>query len=1181
MEHLEQQDREQLTIAMIAQEAVDSSSIEGEVLDRASVQSSIARHLGIKADAPRASAAEAGAAELMADLYRTYAAPLTDEMLCRWHAMLMNGRRDLREIGNYRTHADPMQIVSGAIHTPKVQFEAPPSERVPREMAKLIEWFNETGPLGATPAGALLRAGLVHLWIESIHAFEDGNGRLGRALAEKALAQSLDAPAIRAIAETIQRHRKAYYEQLQRASRSNEIRAWLNWFAEITLAAQEWCREHVAFLIAKARLFDRLRGKINGGQEKALLRMTLPSAVDPLTANFPLSGAACLLLWQRPTNFKMAGSELSNGNNGCYSMRTFWQPTPSSTLHTAFQARYITNSPLESGCRAIAKEYPWWSDDLSLLVRRLESDPVQGLPFVSTGALKADADTRVSHSGALRLFLTQFTSPLVLILIVGAVLSITLREWTDAAIILLIIGGSGILGFTQEYRASQAIAELRSRLVRKVRLRRGGQEVELAIDRVVPGDIALLKAGDLVPGDGRVLQSDGLLADEAVLTGEPFPVEKRPGAALVDAPITERTGALFAGTSIRSGSGCMLIVRTGKDTLFGAIEQDLEKAEQATEFARGLAGFGLMLMRVMLVVVALVLMGSMALGRDLMDSLLFAMALAVAISPQLLPAIVSVTLAAGARRMTQSGVLVRRLQAIENLGGMDLLCTDKTGTLTKGAIALSAAVDFDGATSTEVLRLAAINATFQTGMTSPLDEAVLASATAAGLDLTGFGRMSDRPYDFARRRFSVSVSQPDGGRITITKGAVAQVLADCMAVWSCGSPKPLDRERRSAIDAFVRDSAGQGFRVLALSSGEDGAACLQGFLLFFDPPKPEIEKTVAALGHRAISVRIVSGDNRYVSAHMADLIGLPSGQVMTGDEIASLDDDALAARCRDAHVFAEVEPQQKERIVRAFQKAGHAVGYMGDGINDAPALRAADVGISVDSAVDVARESADIVLLRPDLNAIRLGVEDGRRTFANTLKYVAITTSANFGNMVSMAVATVLLPFLPMLPVQILLNNFLSDLPAVTIASDSVDPERLAHAQRWDIGRIRHFMITFGLISTLFDLLTFGLLHWAVRADPALFRTGWFTVSLLTELAALLVLRTSRHFWSSSPAPLLLWSSVFVAILAVCLPYSGTIGDTFAFSPLPPAVMALLMLIVLVYALGTEIAKRRQSIVSA
>jgi len=822
----------------------------------------------------------------------------------------------------------------------------------------------------------------------------------------------------------------------------------------------------------------------------------------------------------------------------------------------------------------------WWATGIDPLLQQLQSGP-QGLA-------SAEAQRRVSgHAAASsgnapwRLFASQFASPLVLILIGGALLSLVLREWVDAAIILVIVLGSGVLGFTQEYRASQAIAELRSRLVRQVRVIRDGEEVALPFDQVVPGDVALLKAGDIVPGDGRLIESNGLLVDEAVLTGEAFPVEKQPGAAPRDAVVSRRLGALFEGTSVRSGTGRLLVVRTGKDTLFGAIERNLEKAEQATEFARGLAGFGRMLLRVMLVVVALVLAAAMTLGHDLMGSLLFAMALAVAISPELLPAIVSVTLAAGARRMAQDGVLVRRLQAIENMGGMDVLCTDKTGTLTKGAIALSAAVDADGRPSAPVLRLAAINASFQTGMASALDEAILASGAAHGVELAGIEKLAETPYDFARRRFSVSVRPPGEPAIVITKGAVNEVLADCSSVRRGGDVGPLGDEDRDRLQDFVREKGLGGFRALALSTGEAGQGCLEGFLLFYDPPKRGIKRTVSTLGRQGISVRIISGDNRHVSAHMAALIGLPEGELLTGEDIAALDDAALAARVAATSVFAEVEPQQKERIVRAFQQAGHAVGYMGDGINDAPALRAADVGISVDSAVDVARESADIVLLRPDLDAIRRGVEDGRRTFANTLKYIAITTSANFGNMVSMALATVLLPFLPLLPAQILLNNFLSDLPAVAIAGDSVDEETLAAAQRWQIGRIRSFMILFGLVSTVFDLMTFALLHFVTRADPETFRTSWFVVSLLTELAALLVLRTRRPFWRSAPSPFLLWSSVLIALLALYLPYSGPIAALFAFRPLAPGLLALLLAIVVVYALGTEFAKRHHSLVGS
>ena len=816
----------------------------------------------------------------------------------------------------------------------------------------------------------------------------------------------------------------------------------------------------------------------------------------------------------------------------------------------------------------------WWASDQTRLLQQLQS---------SEAGLSADEARRrwdghaasPTDGPAWRLLLSQFANPLVLILIAGAFLSLVLREWIDAAIILLIVLGSGILGFTQEYRASQAVAELRSRLVRQVRVVRDGGEGVVPYDQVVPGDVVLLKAGDIVPGDGRLLQGNGLLADEAVLTGESFPVEKEPGAVAADATLAARTGALFEGTSIRSGSGRLLVVVTGRRTRFGAIERELEKAERATEFARGLASFGRMLLRVMLVIVALVLAVATLLDRDLMGSLLFAMALAVAISPQLLPAIVNVTLAAGARQLARQGVLVRRLQAIENLGGMDVLCTDKTGTLTRGAIALSAALDPEGRHSADALRLAAINASLQSGMASALDDAILAAASAHGMAAAGVEKIGETPYDFTRRRFSVTVRLPEGKPLTITKGAVAEVLADCSGLRHGGAVTPLDAAGRESVQRLVRDKAQAGFRALALATGAEGQACLEGLLLFFDPPKAGIAGNVAAIEARGISVRIVSGDNRHVSRHVAATIGLPRGGLLTGEEIDALDDETLAARAAATTVFAEVEPQQKQRIVRAFQRAGHAVGYLGDGINDAPALRAADVGISVDSAVDVARESADIVLLRPDLDVIRRGVEEGRRTFANTLKYIAITTSANFGNMVSLALATVLLPFLPLLPVQILLNNFLSDLPAIAIAGDAVDEERLIAPQRWDIGRIRSFMILFGLVSTVFDLLTFALLALVLRADADTFRTSWFVVSLLTELAALFVLRTRRPFWRSAPSALLAWSSVFVAVVALCLPYGGALATAFSFRPLPAGLLTVLLGIVIVYALGTELAKRR------
>ncbi len=571
----------------------------------------------------------------------------------------------------------------------------------------------------------------------------------------------------------------------------------------------------------------------------------------------------------------------------------------------------------------------WWASDTVRLAAQLDSS-LGGLGSTEAARRGSGGPNRHRHAQTLRLFLSQFANPLVLILIFGVVLSLFLREWVDAAIILLIVVGSGLLGFTQEYSASKAIDELRQRLVRQVSLLRDGKTVRVPLDAVVPGDVALLQAGDLVPGDGRIIESSSLLVDEATLTGEPFPVEKSVAVSPAAATLAERTGALFEGTSIRSGTCRMLIVATGKDTIFGSIEQDLEKAEEATEFARGLTGFGTMLMRVMLCVVALVLIAAMLLGRDLVTSVLFAMALAVAISPELLPAIVSVTLAAGARRMTEHGVLVRRLQAIENLGGMDVLCTDKTGTLTVGSIALSGAVDTAGQASGQVLRLAAINARLQTSMASVLDDAVLAAAVASGLGDEKPEKQREVPYDFVRRRFTVTARLEDGSEITIKKGAVNEVLADCVDERSPHGIRPLDAARRTSIQDFVRSRAQDGFRVLAVSSGEEGNACLEGFLLFLDPPKPGIAKAVAALAGRGISVRIISGDNRYVSERMATIIGIEPGEVLTGDTIAALDDDALAAKISTVRVFAEVEPQQKERIVRALQSAGHAVGYMGE-----------------------------------------------------------------------------------------------------------------------------------------------------------------------------------------------------------------------------------------------------------
>jgi Mg2+-importing ATPase len=639
---------------------------------------------------------------------------------------------------------------------------------------------------------------------------------------------------------------------------------------------------------------------------------------------------------------------------------------------------------------------------------------------------------------------------------------------------------------------------------------------------------------------------------------------------------------------VRSGTANVLVTATGPATELACLATHISRGDEETDFERGLRRFGYLLTRVMIVIVLGVLSVNLMLGRPLTDSLLFALALAVGLSPELLPAIVSVTLSAGARAMAARGVLVRRLEAIENLGSMDVLCTDKTGTLTEGTIVLEAPLSPDGAPSPGLHALAVLNAKLQTGIDNPLDAAIVASAAKPGLPAAQPLKIDEIPYDFQRRRLTVVV-EPEGGerrhRI-ITKGAYTNVVSCCTSVLRDGLAVALDAETLKRLDSFYRRKGEEGFRVLGLATRDcdpkpsyrredEEDMTFAGFLLFLDPIKAEIASTIADLDRLSIRMKIVTGDNRYVAAHVGEAIGLDPLALLTGEKLHHMGDVALSRRVERTDIFAEVDPQQKERIVRALQRAGHAVGYLGDGINDAPALYEADVGISVDQAVDVARESADIVLLRRDLDALRAGIEDGRRTFANTLKYIRITTSANFGNMISMALATLVLPFLPLLPKQILLNNFLSDIPSIAISTDSIDPAEAESAQRWDIREVRSFMIVFGLASTAFDLLTFALLLGVFKVGEVAFQTSWFVVSLLTELAVLLVLRTRGPLRGSRPSPVLLWGTLAVAVIAVALPYAGRAAGIFNFAPLPLPIMVTALLVVAAYVAVTEALKLR------
>ena len=832
----------------------------------------------------------------------------------------------------------------------------------------------------------------------------------------------------------------------------------------------------------------------------------------------------------------------------------------------------------------------WWSEPVDSLLVCLAGAP-QGLT-AAEAALRLDRDGPNAVAEARidtpwRLALRQFASPLVLILVAGAGLSLVLRNWVDAATILAIVALSALLGFVQELRASGALARLRSRLALTSRVWRDGQPVQRPSRELVAGDVIELAAGHLVPADGVVLQARDFLVTEASLTGESLPVEKRPGLARADAPLRERTHCVFLGSSVRSGTARVLVVRTGRGTVLAGVASRLAERPPESAFARGVRQFGELLLRVMLVVVVIVLVANQWLGRPLVESLLFAVALAVGLSPELLPAIVSVSLARGARRLAAAGVLVRRLDAIEDLGTMNVLCTDKTGTLTRGTMALRAALDAQGRPSSEVMRWAHLNAAFETGIDNPLDAAIVQAAQAAGLDTAPWHKVDEIPYDFVRKRLTIVVEHPQhpGRAQLVTKGAFGPVLAVCDRVVQNGTEAALDDAGRLRLEAFVRQQGEQGVRVLGLALrqldaratfgvADEAGLLFAGFLCFEDPPKPDALATVHALAAQGVRIKIITGDNRHVAAHLGAAVGLDPQRLLTGENLDTMRDEALWHQASHTDLFVELDPAQKERIVRALQRGGHAVGYLGDGINDAPALHAADVGISVDQAVDVARESADIVLLQPDLEVLRRGVLEGRRTFANTLKYIQITTSANFGNMVSMALATPLLPFLPLTATQILLNNFLSDLPAMAISTDRIDADRLRRAPNWDVPALRRYMLVFGLVSSVFDLLTFWLLLRVFQAPEAVFRSGWFLVSLLTELAVVMVLRTRVPAWHSRPSTLLAGLTVGVTVLALSLPLLPGAAPLFGLVPLPAPVLAASVAIVLAYVAATEGTKR-------
>jgi Mg2+-importing ATPase len=827
----------------------------------------------------------------------------------------------------------------------------------------------------------------------------------------------------------------------------------------------------------------------------------------------------------------------------------------------------------------------YWSRSVADVSQGLHST-LDGLSSEMAGARLVDHGPNVLHGKAkvtpLGLFLNQFKSPIVFILIFATIVSAFLQDWADAVIILLIVIGSALLSFFQEYNANNAAEKLKEQVSFKTSVLRDGKPALIPTEDIVPGDVVLLSAGSLIPADGLVIEAKDFFVSQAVLTGETYPVEKMPGTTPESAGLAERTNVVFMGTNVRSGNARVLIVQTGLQTAFGQIANRLTLRPPETEFERGIRKLGYLLTEVMFVLVLGIFFFNVLLKKPVLDSLLFSIALAVGLTPQLLPAIININLSKGSQEMAKHGVIIRRLESIENFGSMDILCTDKTGTLTQGVVRLDGALDVNGEPSDRVNTYAYLNASMQTGLPNPLDEAIVSQGTKGEVEYT---KMDEIPYDFVRKRLTVVVEGKDSSLTMITKGALENVLAVCARVQVGDGEQALDDALQARIQDRFQAWSAQGYRVLGVAvksvtgqahpfskTGEIDMT-FAGFLLFFDPPKVGVQDTLHSLEELGVRLKVITGDNKLVAHHTGQVVGLGEARVLTGVELDNLRDEALWHAVEDTTIFAEVDPNQKERIIMALKKRGHVVGYMGDGINDAPSMHSADVGISVANAVDVAKEAADLVLLKQDLDVLQQGIVLGRKTFANSLKYVFMATSANFGNMFSMAGASLFLPFLPMLPKQILLINFLTDMPEMTIASDRVDDVFVKRPHRMDINFIRRFMLIFGPLSSLFDFATFGVLIWLMKANERYFQTGWFIESILSAGVVVFAVRTRLPFTHSRPSRSMRIVTVAIMLVTLLLPYSPLAG-VLDFKPLPFPYLVVIFGIVVLYFLSAELTKR-------
>lgn len=771
-------------------------------------------------------------------------------------------------------------------------------------------------------------------------------------------------------------------------------------------------------------------------------------------------------------------------------------------------------------------------------------------------------------------YLQEFKNPMVIILLFAAVFSFVVGEHIDAAIVGGIVLFSTLLNFFQEFKANKAAEKLEERLQIKVNVMRNGQDVEVNFKKIVPGDILVLNAGDLIPADARVLESKDFFVNQSSLTGESYPTEKvlesLGGAAM---SLGELKNIVFSGTNVISGSAKAVILKTGRDTEFGKIAKNIQGPDIDSEFVRGVNKFSLFILKITIAFVIFIFFFNSILKQSgIFESFMFAIAVAVGLTPELLPMILSITMGNGSIKMSEKGVIVKKLSAIPNFGSMDVLCTDKTGTLTEDHIELVKYVDCNGKDDENVLLAAYLNSAYQTGIKSPMDDAVLKHQK---IDVKDYKKIDEIPFDFVRKKMSVVVEK-DGLRFMITKGAPEEILKS----------STVESVHHSKILKIYEDLSAQGYRVLSIARkevvnhhevyevDEEKEMTLLGYIAFFDPAKKEARETIKEINNKGVEIKIITGDNELVTKKICEDLDVTVKGVMLGQDIDTMTDDALRVMVEKTTIFARFSPNEKNRVILALKANGHVVGYMGDGINDAPSLKTADVGISVENAVDVAKESAEIILTHKSLKELLDGIIEGRKTFANSMKYLMMGISSNFGNMFSVLGAVVILPFLPMLPVQILLNNLLYDISQIAIPKDNVDEEYIAAPKRWDMKFIKKFMIVFGLISSFYDFATFAFLYFMLHSNEVVFRTGWFLESMATQVLIIHFIRTKRlPFIQSTAHPALIATTLGIVVIAWIIPFTP-VANLLGFAPLSPIILLGLAAIVIAYLITVEIAKR-------